>query len=378
MSRLILITTSFSNQSEGAAAAGLFVRDFAVALANAGITIELVTPAEESSLTLELGLHVTRFAVPRLPLSLLNPMRILDYPAISATLIRGSRTVAHVCERFTPDHILALWTLPSGDWAMRSGRRFKIPYSIWALGSDIWSLGRMPVVCQYTARVLRGADYRFADGYELATEVESIAHRPCGFLPSCRAFSSSDARSPSQAPPYRLAFLGRWHTNKGIDLLLEALGLLVDEDWGRIEAVRIRGGGPLANKVQEAVSTLKRAHRPVEVGGYLDKSGAIDLFEWADYILIPSRIESIPVVFSDALQALRPVIASPVGDMPRLMNALQCGVIAKRPDAPAIAAAIREATSKSALEFQPYLSKAASLFDIRCSVASFLCSTGLK
>ncbi len=44
--------------------------------------------------------------------------------------------------------------------------------------------------------------------------------------------------------PYRLAFLGRWHPNKGTDLLLDALHQLRDEDWHRIEAVRIAGGAP--------------------------------------------------------------------------------------------------------------------------------------
>lgn len=378
MNRMLLVTTSFPNHIEGAAAAGVFVRDFALALVNAGIAVAVVTPAEESSLTLEQGIHVTRFTVPKLPLSLLNPMHLWDCVAIVTTLIRGSQAVEGLCERFRPDHILALWTLPSGDWAMRSSRRFDIPYSIWALGSDIWTLGRMPVLRQYTARVLRGAAYRFADGYELATEVESIGHRPCTFLPSCRAFGSKNARLPSHSPPYRFAFLGRWHVNKGVDLLLEALGLLVEEDWKRIEAVRIHGGGPLANQVQESVATLMRAHRPVEVGGYLDQYGAMELFEWTDYVLIPSRIESIPVVFSDAMQAFRPVITSPVGDMPRLMDSLQCGVLAKRPDAPAIAAAVREATSKSPLGFRQQLSQAASIFDIHGVVASFIGSIGLR
>jgi glycosyltransferase involved in cell wall biosynthesis len=36
-----------------------------------------------------------------------------------------------------------------------------------------------------------------------------------------------------------------------------------------------------------------------------------------DYIVIPSRIDSIPVILSDALQKKCPIIATKVGDMGR-------------------------------------------------------------
>jgi len=47
----------------------------------------------------------------------------------------------------------------------------------------------------------------------------------------------------------------------------------------------------------------------------------------ADWVLIPSRIESIPLVFSDAMRVGRPVICSPVGDLP--IVAQDVGVVAR-------------------------------------------------
>jgi glycosyltransferase involved in cell wall biosynthesis len=372
MKRILLVTTSYPDRDEGEAAAGVFVRDFARALTGEGVAVEVVAPAATDGHGSEDDIDVTRFAVPRLPLSLLDPMRVGDWKAIAASLSKGTRTVFEACRRRRPDHILALWALPSGDWAMRAGRRLGIPYSTWALGSDIWTLGRIPGLRQYLAHVLRNAAHSFADGFELAGDVERISGHQCRFLPSSRAFGHAGNRTVNAAPPYRLAFLGRWHPNKGVDLLIEALSLLNEEDWSRIEAVRLHGGGPLETQVRSGVTRLREAGRPVEVGGYLDLQGARDLFQWTDYVVIPSRIESIPVVFSDAMQARRPVIAAPVGDLPRLVNTLACGVLAQRADEIAMAEAIRRALALTADGFEEGLSRGVEMFDLDKAAQAFL------
>ena len=46
---------------------------------------------------------------------------------------------------------------------------------------------------------------------------------------------------------------------------------------------------------------------------------------WCDYLLIPSRIESIPVILSDAIQLGTPVIATEVGDMPAVFEEMAIG-----------------------------------------------------
>lgn len=261
-------------------------------------------------------------------------------------------------------HLFALWALPSGYWAMQSGRRFKIPYSIWALGSDIWTLGKIPMVRGMLRRVLRNATNRYADGLALKADVERIGGKLCIFLPSCRVLADGRAKTLRDCPPYRLAFLGRWHPNKGADLLLQALELLDDEDWRRIEAIRIHGGGPLENQVYSQTAPLIHTNRPLTVGGYLERDGARELLRWADYVVIPSRIESIPVIFSDAMQMRCPVIAMPVGDLPQLITAHRCGVLATTVSAAALAQALRQALSSAPTDFATGLDTAANVFDV--------------
>lgn len=376
MRHLLLVTTSFPDQGEGESAAGVFVSDFARALTEQGVAVHIVAPGAASGYEEEERLSISRFGAPRLPLSLLNPLRPGDWGAIAITLRRGAQAVAEQCQRQPPDHILALWALPSGAWAMRAHQKLGVPYSTWALGSDIWTLGRIPGLRQYLGQVMRSAVTRFADGLQLCEDVERLSRRPCRFLASSRDFGAASVRSLSGNPPYRLAFLGRWHPNKGIDLLLDALDLLSNSDWPQIERVGVFGGGPLETDIHGRIGQMQAAERSIEVGGYLGLEGARRLFDWADYVLIPSRIESIPVIFSDAMQARRPVIATPVGDLPRLLDSLDCGVLAKRADAEGIAAAIRTALATCPRRFTDGLSRAAASFRVQGAAESFLREIG--
>lgn len=374
--KLLLVTTSYPDDNEGAAAAGSFVADFAHALVTHGAETTIVAPAAVDGTECAGGLEVRRFAAPRLPLSLLNPVHPMDWPAILSTLCAGQKAVYSACKARRFDHVLALWTLPCGWWAMRAGARYGMPYSTWALGSDIWSLGRVPVVRSILGRVLRQASMRFADGLGLCEDVERLCGLPCSFLPSSRQLAPAPERAPREAPPWRLAFLGRFHRNKGIDLLLDALEMLAEADWARIDAIRINGGGPMEQEVANAVAKLVSAGRPIRLGGYLDRDGARELLDWTDWLVIPSRIESIPVVFSDAVRMGRPVVATPVGDLPRLLGgAHACGVLAENADAQGIAVAIRHALRCVPADYLRGLAEMAAAFDTGGAAKAFLDAT---
>ncbi len=376
MSHVVLITSSYPNGAPGSEAAGSFVADFAHELSNR-VQVTVLAASSATSVTSEGALTVRRFAVPRTPLSLLKPLSPRDWRPIVQTLISGRVALQSFADVNCPDHILALWALPGGYWAESVARRNRLPFSIWALGSDIWGLGKIPLVRAKLRAVLRRAEYRFADGLQLAADVENICGMDCGFLPSTRQLPPITELNVSSSAPYKLAFLGRWHVNKGIDLLLDALSQLDDKDWQKIAEIRINGGGPLDSDVSDAVRELSGRGRPVSLGGYLDKQAATDLISWADYLLLPSRLESIPVIFSDAIQLLTPIVATPVGDLPRLHERHRFGVVASTISASAYADALRSALTQQASSFQPQLKKAKTDFDLPTIVSNFLDKTRL-
>lgn len=376
MPRIAIITTSYPDKQPGNEAAGSFVADFAVELSKS-LPVSVVAAGSENSISGDERLTVRRFAVPRAPLSLLKPQFPWHWPAMLRTLQSGRHAMRTCILEDRPDHVFALWVLPSGWWAHSETRRHGISYSTWALGSDIWSLGRLPGVRLVLKQVLASAQRRYADGLRLCEDVELICDQPCQFLPSTRMLPGPPAIAASNSPPYKLAFLGRWHPNKGIDVLMHALAALTPDDWAKIEEVRVFGGGPLETQVRNAASQLAEKGRPVHIGGYLNKEDAAALIGWADYLMLPSRIESIPVVFSDAAQVGTPLIATPVGDLPALHTRYTFGVMAANVDVDDYCAAIRKALADEPGRFTEGLKAAAQEFDLKKITRRFLDDIGI-
>lgn len=347
----LLISTSFARGGDGSEAAGVFVADIAEEL-SARMPVRVVAPGRVEAVARHGDIEIWTFRAPDKPLSLLSPANPGNWTTIVATLRSLRRVAIAAGADGRVAHCLAFWVLPSG-WAARSLKRAHgVDYSVWALGSDIWSLGRLPLVRGFLKRISRQAKAAYADGVKLGADAAALTGREFAFLPSTRKLDAERDTPVSRSAPWRLLFLGRWHPNKGVDLLLEALGLLTDEDWRSIAHVHIAGGGPLAESVAAAVEALQKAGRPVRLSGYLDKQGAAQAFGSADRLLLPSRIESIPVVYSDAMKFGLPVVSMPVGDLPSLIGA-GTGWLAEdvsaRAFADAIARSLRDGHDEAAL-----------------------------
>lgn len=374
---LVLVTTSFPLLGDGSEAAGSFVSDLAEALAE-HVPVRVVCPGPTNCReSWSDGVEVFRFAAPAAPMSSLVPWNPRDMYRIGRVLRAGQQAVDQAVDAGPTRQILALWALPSGFWARNTARRTGIPYSAWTLGSDVWSLGRLPLVRRVLRRVLRDADRCYSDGFELAEATRAIAGREVAFLPSTRNIVQERTEPLRNAPPYRLLYLGRWHPNKGIDILLEALESLRDEDWTLIESVAIFGGGELDAQVHRRAAALRVMGRPVNVGGYLSKAQAESALIGSDYLLIPSRVESIPVVLSDALKTRCAVVSMPVGDLPRLMSK-GIGVVSTRVNADAFATATRSALARTCpAELSANLDRVAREFSIPDEIVpAILRSTG--
>lgn len=367
---LLVVTTSYPTDAaaDGREAAGAFVADFVRTLAET-CDVRVVAPGRRAAAGDVARVRTWRFRADR-PLSLLSPLRPWHWWPIVRTLAGMRRAVRLATADGRVAHALALWILPSG-WAVRSAAP-GLPYSVWALGSDIWMLARVPVVRRVLHRVASGAATCHADGYRLCDDARRATGRAFDFLPSARIQPFARQRPIATVGPYRLLFLGRWHPNKGVDLLLHALAMLDDTTWSKIERIDIAGGGPLEAVVHARVAALQARGRPVRGHGFLDPEAAARAMNDADYLVLPSRIESIPVVFSDALHFGLPVVATPVGDLPRLLDDGRAGVLAEAADPEAFARAITEALSTPPIVFAGGISDVKRHFDLQEAVRDLL------
>jgi len=369
--KILIITTSYPTLHNGSEAAGSFVYDFVNTLGKNN-SVAVVYPVEKNTLQCDSVDNYFPFFVPILPLSKLSPLNPFNWLAILKVLTIGQKTVTHAMKTFKPDHILALWTLPSGYWAKQAANTFNIPYSTWALGSDIWSLGKIPIIKYFIRDVLNNSKKCFADGHQLKLDTELLSNKPVYFLPSTRNLSIKKDKILKIKPPYDIAFLGRWHKNKGIDILLEVIEKMNDNSWGKISSIKIAGGGALNSLVYKKVNLLQNLGKPITLDGFLNSEEATELLLWADFLIIPSRIESIPVIYSDALQCMTPMVVTPVGDFPLLFNKNPPGVIADSINPIDILNSINTILSTPPSNYHDELIEAKEKFNIETIANSFL------
>lgn len=334
---ICLVTPAFPHNEEDYRAA--FSLDFARALERRGHTVIVHTP-DKTGPKEDLGIRVERFpwagghkAVART--RFWHPRDLYELWSLRA---RGPATLEDLVRRHSIDACLALWAIPSGVFARKVKMRTGVPYSVWALGSDIWTYGHVPVFKQMIRRVFAGADRAYADGFELARMVQRIAGRECTFLPSARILPDAPSGAAHGDPPggrTRFLFVGRFDTVKGVASLIEAAGLL--REMRSDFMVTIRGEGPLERRFRSLAADLDDC---IAIGGPVSRGEFANLLTQSDALVIPSRMESIPVVMTDALQKSVPVLVSDVGDMGYLTRTYGVGDVFSPGDVRGIAACL--------------------------------------
>lgn len=371
--KICILTSSFPLNAGDPIAR--FAAEFAQALVGRGAAVTVVTQNRPGDWMPPDSVSVRRFAwaggaKPAVGLRLRSPADLL---ATVQMLRNGRRTLDRVLREESIDHCLALWAIPSGYTAWRACRRLGIPYSVWALGADIYTWGRRTAVRPLVRSVLRGASARFADGFALAAEVTQLSGLECGFMSTSRRLPAPGSAVTLVGEDLRFLFVGRFEMVKGVDVLIEAVAALRARGIGA--GLTMYGLGSMEAQLRAMVADLRLSDAVRIVNGAQPGEVLAAHLAAADCLVIPSRMESIPVVLSDALQAGTPVIVSDVGDMGDLARQYGLGEPVPPDDPHALAGAMAEfAQSPDRWRSRYETGRAALLpiFDIDESAARFL------
>jgi glycosyltransferase involved in cell wall biosynthesis len=127
--------------------------------------------------------------------------------------------------------------------------------------------------------------------------------------------------------------VGRLSHEKGLDVLLEALGVERDP---QIDLVVI-GDGPERARLQRQARSLGLAARITWCGAM---PGADRFFSAFDLLVLSSRTEGSPIVLLEAMSACVPVVAAAVGGVPETVTPATALLVPPE-DPDALAEAIR-------------------------------------
>ena len=145
---------------------------------------------------------------------------------------------------------------------------------------------------------------------------------------------------PQQEHPggrVRITFLGAIGERKGSLNLIEALGRLADlPQW---EAT-IAGNGDVSQH-QAFAKSLGISER-VEVPGWIDRARADELMGNSDIFVLPSFAENLPMAILEAFAHGLPVVSTPVGAIPDIVEPGVTGLLVRPGDVEGLSQALRQ------------------------------------
>lgn len=127
---------------------------------------------------------------------------------------------------------------------------------------------------------------------------------------------------PVQHPPnrtysgiIRVLFLARFASNKGIDVLFQAIDILDQKGMLRNFEFKLGGKGPLFNHYLQT-----NRYENVKLLGFIKDEDINKLYQQTDLFVLPTLFEGMPTVVLEAMSWQLPVIVSDVGATAELVS----------------------------------------------------------
>jgi glycosyltransferase involved in cell wall biosynthesis len=200
-----------------------------------------------------------------------------------------------------------------------------------------------PVAMAEAFHRVRGTWTDKIDAYIALTEFGKQKFVECG-LPEERIFVKPNFFDGGMLRPggdYGI-FLGRLSSEKGIDVLIDALYNLKSAYPHNLKrfSFKVVGDGPLRTELEKQVEDKKLRGR-VEFLGRKSRSDCMDLLSKAGFLVMPALCyENLPMAVVEAFACGKPVIASNLGAVASIIKDRETGLLFEPGNAEALAKAM--------------------------------------
>ena len=273
--------------------------------------------------------HPRYFITPKIGMSFYGVMMFLSvFPFVK-----------RIQKEFDFDIIDAHYVYPDGLAAVLLGITLKKPVVVSARGSDINLFPRFPIIrklIQYTLRntnkIITVSQALKQIILEMSISGDKISCIPNGVHQSkFYRIPQTDARREIRLPVDKKIVLsvGNLKLNKGFDLLIKSLKVLVEDSRDQDILLVIVGEGKYRRVLVELVSSLNLDEHVMFVGRVPHE----ELYRWysaANCFCLASEHEGWPNVVLESLACGTPVVATSVGGIPDILSLNNIGILTDR------------------------------------------------
>lgn len=239
------------------------------------------------------------------------------------------------------DLIHVHWPFPHGLMGQAARMFSGAPLVIMSHGAEFALARRKKWIQPFLRQSLRAANLRIANSTDTARQVTEVSGKHCEVLPYGTTVSAASAKQAANKIP-RVLFTGRLIERKGVEYLLKAIPLVLDQQDAKFV---ITGNG-------EQKDRLEKLHKEMNLGdsaeflGFVSNEQLAEEYAKCDVWVNPAIVdawgdaEGLGVGSIEAYAYRKPVVATNTGGIPDTIRHGETGYLVEEKNPEALAEAI--------------------------------------